>query len=79
MRDGVPPSAARKSDCLQNIDCVDDEARSFYQKWDFQALAGSPYRLYLSAGNWRPWFRDRDGGGMADGRCRWQMAMADGR
>ncbi len=31
------------------IDCVNDEARSFYQKWDFQAFPGSPYRLYLSA------------------------------
>ena len=31
------------------LDCINDEARSFYQKWDFQQLPGSPYRLYLSA------------------------------
>ncbi len=31
------------------LDCINDEARSFYQKWDFQPLPGSPYRLYLSA------------------------------
>ncbi len=31
------------------LDCINDESRSFYQKWDFQALPGSPYRLYLSA------------------------------
>ncbi len=31
------------------LDCIDDESRSFYRKWDFQALPGSPYRLYLSA------------------------------
>jgi GNAT superfamily N-acetyltransferase len=31
------------------LDCINDEARSFYQKWDFQALPGSPYRLYLGA------------------------------
>ncbi len=31
------------------LDCINEESRSFYQKWDFQALPGSPYRLYLSA------------------------------
>jgi GNAT superfamily N-acetyltransferase len=31
------------------LDCINDESRSFHQKWDFQSLPGSPYRLYLSA------------------------------
>ena len=31
------------------IDCIDDRAKAFYQKWDFRELPGSPYRLYLSA------------------------------
>jgi hypothetical protein len=31
------------------LDCVSDAARAFYQQWDFQALPGQPYRLYLSA------------------------------
>ena len=30
------------------LDCINDGSRSFYLKWDFQALPGSPYRLYLS-------------------------------
>jgi GNAT superfamily N-acetyltransferase len=30
------------------IDCINDEVKAFYQKWDFQELPGSPYRLYLS-------------------------------
>ena len=29
------------------IDCVDDNAKAFYRKWDFRELSGSPYRLYL--------------------------------
>lgn len=31
------------------LDCVDDRAKSFYQRWDFAALPGNPYRLFLSA------------------------------
>ena len=31
------------------LDCIDDRAKTFYQKWDFRELPGSPYRLYLSA------------------------------
>jgi GNAT superfamily N-acetyltransferase len=31
------------------LDCVNDEAKAFYQKWDFQQLPGHPYRLFLSA------------------------------
>ena len=31
------------------LDCVNDEAKAFYQKWDFQELPGHPYRLFLSA------------------------------
>jgi GNAT superfamily N-acetyltransferase len=30
------------------LDCTDDSAKAFYQRWDFAALPGSPYRLYLS-------------------------------
>jgi hypothetical protein len=31
------------------LDCLSDEAKAFYQHWDFQELPGHPYRLYLSA------------------------------
>ena len=31
------------------LDCVDDRARAFYQRWDFSALPGYPYRLFLSS------------------------------
>ena len=31
------------------LDCVNDEAKAFYQKWDFQELPSHPYRLFLSA------------------------------
>lgn len=31
------------------IDCVNDRAKTFYQRWDFKELPGNPYRLYLSA------------------------------
>jgi GNAT superfamily N-acetyltransferase len=30
------------------LDCVDDAAKAFYQKWDFTELPGHPYRLFLS-------------------------------
>lgn len=31
------------------LDCVDEKAKSFYQRWDFRELPGHPYRLFLSA------------------------------
>lgn len=31
------------------LDCLSDRAKSFYQRWDFHALPGHPYRLFLSA------------------------------
>lgn len=31
------------------LDCVNDSAKAFYQRWDFEEIPGSPYRLYLSA------------------------------
>lgn len=31
------------------LDCLNDKARAFYQHWDFAALPGHPYRLFLSA------------------------------
>ncbi len=31
------------------LDCVDDRAKAFYQRWDFQELPGHPRRLFLSA------------------------------
>jgi len=33
------------------LDCLNDEAKNFYQRWDFQELPGHPYRLFLSAQN----------------------------
>lgn len=31
------------------LDCVDDAAKSFYQRWNFAEVPGNPYRLFLSA------------------------------
>ena len=31
------------------LDCVDDAAKAFYRRYDFQELPGHPYRLFLSA------------------------------
>lgn len=31
------------------LDCLDDDAKAFYGKWDFAELPGHPYRLFLSA------------------------------
>jgi GNAT superfamily N-acetyltransferase len=31
------------------LDCLDDKAKAFYQRWDFEELPGHPYRLFLSA------------------------------
>lgn len=30
------------------LDCVDDRAKSFYERWNFAELPGNPYRLFLS-------------------------------
>lgn len=30
------------------LDCLNDAAKSFYQRWDFQELPGHPYRLFVS-------------------------------
>ena len=29
------------------LDCLDDAAKAFYQKWDFQELPGHAYRLFI--------------------------------
>lgn len=29
------------------LDCVDESAKSFYQRWDFQEIPGRPMRLFL--------------------------------
>jgi GNAT superfamily N-acetyltransferase len=31
------------------LDCLNDEAKAFYRRWDFAELPGHPYRLFLSA------------------------------
>ncbi len=31
------------------LDCIDDNAKEFYRKFDFRELPGHPYRLFLSA------------------------------
>jgi GNAT superfamily N-acetyltransferase len=31
------------------LDCVDDTAKTFYERYDFRELPGHPYRLFLSA------------------------------
>jgi len=31
------------------LDCIDDEAKAFYQRFDFAELPGHPYRLFVSA------------------------------
>ncbi|MFO1044778.1 MAG: GNAT family N-acetyltransferase [Planctomycetaceae bacterium] len=30
------------------IDCINEQAKNFYQRWSFQELPGSPYRLFLN-------------------------------
>ncbi len=30
------------------LDCIDDAAKAFYRRWDFQEIPGHPYRLFLS-------------------------------
>ncbi|HVS38011.1 MAG TPA: GNAT family N-acetyltransferase [Gemmataceae bacterium] len=31
------------------LDCLNDAAKAFYRKWDFEETPGHPYRLFLSA------------------------------
>ncbi len=31
------------------LDCLDDQAKAFYKRWDFRELPGHPYRLFLSS------------------------------
>jgi GNAT superfamily N-acetyltransferase len=30
------------------LDCLNDQVKAFYQRWDFKELPGQPYRLFLS-------------------------------
>jgi hypothetical protein len=30
------------------VDCINDEARTFYRQWDFRTLPGHNNRLFLS-------------------------------
>ncbi|MFM8286232.1 MAG: GNAT family N-acetyltransferase [Planctomycetaceae bacterium] len=30
------------------LDCVDERAKAFYQRWNFAEMPGQPYRLFLS-------------------------------
>lgn len=40
------------------LDCVDDNAKAFYQRFDFAELPGHPYRLFLSAAQLEALMRD---------------------
>ncbi len=31
------------------LDCINESAKTFYQRWDFEELPGHPFRLFLSA------------------------------
>jgi GNAT superfamily N-acetyltransferase len=31
------------------LDCLNEAAKAFYRRWDFEELPGQPYRLFLSA------------------------------
>ena len=31
------------------LDCIDERAKTFYQRWNFSELPGNPYRLFLSS------------------------------
>ena len=31
------------------LDCLNDAAKAFYRRWDFEEVPGHPYRLFLSA------------------------------
>lgn len=31
------------------LDCLHQQAKAFYQRWEFQEMPGNPYRLFISA------------------------------
>jgi GNAT superfamily N-acetyltransferase len=31
------------------LDCINNRAKTFYERWDFAELPGNPYRLFISA------------------------------
>lgn len=31
------------------LDCLNETAKEFYRRWDFQELPGHPFRLFLSS------------------------------
>lgn len=31
------------------LDCVDEQAKAFYQQWDFAEMPGNPFRLFLNS------------------------------
>jgi hypothetical protein len=31
------------------LDCLNDPAKTFYERWNFRQLPGHPYRLFVSA------------------------------
>ena len=31
------------------LDCLNETAKAFYRRWDFQELPGHPFRLFLSS------------------------------
>lgn len=46
---GLVDFADMPSDVAVILDCVDERARSFCQRWDFAELPGHPFRLFLNA------------------------------
>ncbi len=36
------------------LDCIDDTAKAFYQRFDFREVPGHPYRLFLTPSNSKP-------------------------
>jgi hypothetical protein len=40
------------------LDCLDDRAKAFYQRWDFAEIPGHPYRLFLSTKRLRAMMED---------------------
>lgn len=45
------------------IDCIDEAAKAFYQRWDFREIPGRPLRLFLSAQGLAALMRARDPAG----------------
>ena len=40
------------------LDCINDAAKAFYQKFDFRELPGHPYRLFLTAAQLQAMMRE---------------------